>query len=85
MRAIYYIVISGSEVPVVQSTEEGLVVLNPLILLVPGHISVEKEGEDNLFINDVWDIQKALSKQKMLRSTLREDTETNEFDEPHIK
>ena len=85
MRATYYIIVAGSEVPVLQSTEEGLVVLNQLIYFVPGHVPVQKEGEDNLYINDVWDIQKALSKQTMKRSQLREDVETNEFDEPHLK
>lgn len=81
MNAIYSIIISGNKIPVLQSTNEGLVVLNQLVLLLPGHINVEKEGEDNLYINDVWDIHKALSQQTLRQrnTVLREDTDSNEF------
>ena len=86
MRAIYYIKIAGVNIPVLENSESELIVLNPLVLLIPGHVPVEKEGEDNLSINDVWDIQKALSKQTLSKSdVLREDTSANDFDEPHIK
>ncbi len=85
MRATYSIIINGSQVPVLQSTEQGLVILNPLVLLIPGHVHLEKEGDDNLYIKDVLDIHNALSKQNISRLRLHKDVETNEFKEPHIK
>ena len=65
MKAVYSIIVGGEYVSVVESGDNGLSILNPLVLLLPGHIRVEKVGEDSLFINDVWDVQKALSKQTL--------------------
>ncbi len=84
--AIYSITIAGVEVPVLRSSGQELVLENQLVLLVPGHIQVNKEGDDDFSINDVWDIQKALSKQTLTRTeTLREETSSDDFDEPHVK
>ena len=81
MKAIYSIIISEEKIPVLESNENGLSLINPLVLLVHGHVNVEKDGEDNLYINDVHDINIALSKQtlKQRNIILREDVDTNEY------
>lgn len=83
MEATYSIIISGANVPVLRSNADGLSLINSLVLLIPGHVNVIKDGEDNLDIKNVGDINLALTEQTLKQRSsikiLREDVDTNEY------
>lgn len=79
---IYYITIDKKDIPVISVSDGIITIINPLILLLPGHIQVNSDDPDETMnLSDVFDIQRQLSKQTIEKYvTLRGDVFDNEFD-----
>lgn len=79
---IYYITIDKKDIPVISVSDGIITIINPLILLLPGHIQVNSDDPDETMnLSDVFDIQRQLSKQTIEKYvTLRSDVFDNEFD-----
>lgn len=79
---IYYITINKEDIPVISISNGIITIINPLILLLPGHIQVNSDDPDETMnLSDVFDIQRQLSKQTIEKYvTLRGDVFDNEFD-----
>jgi hypothetical protein len=77
----YGIRINNQFVAVALKGVEGIKLLNPLILIVPKHVTLENDNMST-DITCVGDLHKALSKQYINKPTdiLREDTLTNELE-----
>ena len=79
--AIYSITVDQHEIPVVSLDNGILTLIDPLVLLLPGHIHLNSDSEGDSTIQTVRDVQTKLSKQTIEKySTLREETLSNELD-----
>jgi len=79
----YGIRIDNQFVAVAWKGTQGIKLLNPLVLVVPNHITLENDNMST-DIKCVGDLNQALSKQYVSRKhtdILREDTLTDEMDE----
>lgn len=81
----YSILISGEEIPVLTVSNGILVVVNSLLLLIPSHIHLNRDADDEFNFMTVGQVNMQLSKQTLEDShkkfvTLREETFSNEID-----
>ena len=84
MSTTFGVIINQEFVPVARRSSNGIIIKNPLILLLPSYVKLDNDNSAQ-GIETVGDLHIALSKQTLLNqfpiNILREDVISNDFNE----